>query len=273
MIPYGVVGMGGVTPIRDRDDQLFEAARTIGMIDFSDYLSKGRWNDTHVGYTPETKDRPPVIVGVPVGLEFHDQESPLSKAHQKVGFWTEGYLWDRHDPQSWIRAGHTPTSHELDRADHFWQLATLLKGSPRQIGFSAQGKMLVSPCGKRIIWAKVQHNAVCEVPVNPHAVAVPLNLAVPITRGMLDKPPCDDCRCPPGARCKTLTKGITADSMSPMVTEDLEQKTGDELSGSKEELKKKLRRLAELLAERTGCTLAEALKFVRTWAAAQREST
>jgi hypothetical protein len=270
LIPYGTVGLGqpGVTPIRDRDDQLFEAAATIGMIDFSDYLKKGRWNDTH---RKRSEDGPKVIVGAPRDLEFHGPESELAKAHGKVGFWTEGFLFDRADPRSWLQIGHTPTSQELDRADYFWKLANLLKGTPRQIGLSAEGKMLSSPCGKRIIWAKVTDSAVCDVPVNPFATVQPLQLARPIRREMLTASPCDDCRCPPGARCQVrdLSKGVVSDSMSAIAPQDLERDANDERKAEPDELKAKIRRLAELLALRTGCTVPEALALIKAWRKAE----
>lgn len=187
---------GSVRETQDRQGHVFEAARTVGQIDFDPYLKRGLWNDTHS----------PVVVGKPTSLEHHDGRTELSKAHRKVGWWTEGHLWDRSDPRSWTLFGdYEPTTTDLDRADHFWRLATMLKGVPRPLGFSAEGDMLLSPCRRRIIWAEVRKNAVCELPQNPDAVAVPLRLATDhrLDLGMLGASPCDTCTCPPGARCST----------------------------------------------------------------------
>lgn len=272
---YGTIGIDGkVTPTVDRQGHTFEAAgQALGAIDWTEYLAKGLWNDTHLkdlatwsdggttrtfpivretsdGVTAEnpedrrqswdlrhgafqrTKQR--ALVGRGGVLEFHDAESPLAKAHGKVGFWTEGHLWDRNDPRSWTAAGeYEPTSLDLDRADHFWTVATMLKGIPRPLGFSADGKMLLSPCETRIIWAKVNEVAVCEVPQNPHAVALPLQLSVPLGSASVLARPCDSCRCPPGARCAptpaALEKALrgngapAANTPAPPVPEDLEE--------------------------------------------------
>ena len=250
----------------DRQGHVFEAARTIGLIDFSDYLAKGRWNDTHIGYTPETIGQKPVFVGLPTGLEFHDGTTDLSKAHQKVGFWTEGHLFDRSDPRSWTMFGdYEPTSTDLARADYFWGLATMLKGMPRPLGFSAQGKLLVSPCGKRIIWARVEHNAVCELPQNPDSAAMPLRLAVPdgavLERGMVGRNPCDACRCPPGARCKIVDGAKSVIATSYPQVEDMESTTGDSTS--------QLDELIEQLMVAHRITRSAARRWVARWARSQ----
>ena len=259
---YGKIGPnGGVIPTTDRQGHIFEAARAIGLIDFSDYLAKGRWNDTHIGYTEETKHLPKVFVGLPTGLEFHGEHTQLAKAHKKVGFWTEGHLFDRTDPRSWTMFGdYEPTSADLARADYFWGLATMLKGMPRPLGFSAQGKLLLSPCKKRIIWAKIEHNAVCEVPQNPDASALPLHLAVPegsfVLPEMVGAIPCADCRCPAGARCKLVdgSKGVVATSFP--VVQDLEGSTGN---------KNQLEELIDLLVATHGIARSTAMRWARRW--------
>lgn len=194
---YGkVLPDGSVVETQDRQGHVFEAARTVGQIDFAPYLQRGVWNDTHT----------PGAVGKPTSLEHHDGTTELSKAHGKVGWWTEGHLWDRQDPRSWTLFGaYEPTSADLDRADYYWSLATMLKSVPRPLGFSAEGHMLLSPCRKRIVWAQVTKNAVCEMPQNPDAIAMPLALAgdARLDLDMLGRSPCDTCTCPPGARCAT----------------------------------------------------------------------
>lgn len=199
---YGtILDTGVVEPTQDREGHVFEAARALGRIDWSGYLRKGIWNDTH----------DPIYVGVPTALEFHDATSELAKAHRRVGFWTEGHLFDRNDPQSWTRfTTYEPTETDLARADHFWTLATMLKGLPRPLGFSAHGRMILSKCGKRIVWAQVDENAVCETPQNAFATAQPLRLAssVRLNEAMVGATPCGNCTCPPGARCPVLAKAV-----------------------------------------------------------------
>jgi hypothetical protein len=212
LMTYGKLGPdGGVVPTVDRDGQVMEAARELGHIDWSPYLDGGLWNDTH---------NEAVIVGAPTNLEFHDGSTPLSQAHGKVGFWTTGHLFDRNDPSSWELYTDTsrwpsgrPSEAELDRADHFWELAQLLKGLPRPIGFSAHGSMALSPCRKRIIWCQVRQAAVCELPKNPDATAEllkgsPLELLVmrkAVPRA--DTNPCAKCKCPPWSCDGLLRKG------------------------------------------------------------------
>lgn len=159
---YGKIGpTGGIIPTTDRDDQVFEAARSLGQIDWSAYQKGGRWNDTH---------NEAILVGIPTSLEFHPETSDLAKSHGKVGFFTTGHLFDRADPGSWEGLGRRPTGEEFQRADYFWGLANLLKGEPRTLALSAHGLMATAPDDKsRIVFAIIRQAAVCEVPVNPDA--------------------------------------------------------------------------------------------------------
>lgn len=257
MATYGKIGPnGGIIPTVDRDDHIFEAAGTIGKIDFTEYLAKGLWNDTHTE----------VIVGVPSGLEFCGPDSPLAKAHSKVGFWTEGHLFDRRDPRSWLSCTtYEPTSADLDQADYYWHLATMLKGMPRSLGFSAEGKMQLSPCGHRIIYARVARNSVCELPVNPDSIATPLRLAREhrLVPDMVGKSPCADCRCPWDSRCKVapLAKGVSpADAVDPvLVVQDLEDEAADQAG---EDEPSPYAMLQQLVIERTHCTPADARRWI-----------
>lgn len=274
---YGRIGPnGGIIPTEDRQGHIFDAARTIGLIDFSDYLTKGVWNDTHIGFTEETKDQKPIVVGRPTLLEFHDESSPLAKAHQKVGFWTEGHLFDRADPRSWTLFGdYTPTEKDLERSDYFWTVAAMLKGLPRSLGFSAQGRMLLSPCGKRIIWAKIDQNAVCETPVNPYATSMPLQLAVRdgrswshdirVTPDMVGKSPCDSCLCPPGARCPTLAKGgQPADTDAKVSATELAVEKPDEHDSEEQ--------LVQALVKQYRCSEKAARRWVKKYLAKPQSS-
>lgn len=224
LMTYGKIDDdGAVVPTVDRDGQVAEAARELGRIDWQPYLKGGLWNDTH---------DEEVIVGMPTYLEFHDATSPLAKAHRKVGFFTEGHLFDRTDPSSWDGLGRTPSPHEFDRADHFWAAAELLKGTPRPLGLSAHGLMALSPCKSRIIYARVNHAAVCELPVNPDATLEPMLKAVLgtplalIRRGMTNRGPCGRCSCPVGA-CQGMLKAVHAGNLPAVVPEDLETPTPD----------------------------------------------
>lgn len=168
LMTYGKIGLNNVViPTLDRDRQIAEYAAEFGRVDFGGY---DRWNDTH---------RKSVIVGLPAPgrLEFHDVTSPLAQAHRKVGYWTEGWLFDRNDPGSWAGLRdengmpRMPTAHEFARADHFWHLALELEHSPRKLGFSADGIVVVSRDGTRMLYAVVNAAAVCELPVNPDSTA------------------------------------------------------------------------------------------------------
>ena len=249
---------GTLAPTTDREHQVFEAARTLGMVDFGPYLRKGMWNDTHTA----------INVGIPTSLEYHDETSALAKAHAKVGWWTEGHLFDRDDPRSWTLFGdYEPTRDDLDRSDYFWHVATMLKGLPRTLGLSAEGDMMLSPCGTRIIWAQVRKAAVCETPVNPDASLVPMRLAVPVDRSMLTRSPCSDCRCPPNARC-ALRKSVMLPSISddPSDGELVDEREPPERDA--EEQAARSERLAQLIVEQYLVPLAVARRWVQRHAAA-----
>lgn len=280
---YGKIGDdGAIVPTRDREGHVFEAAQTLGGIDFTDYLEKGRWNDSHQGYTKDTAHLPKIHVGVPTALEFHDAGTELAKAHRKVGFWTEGHLFDRADPRSWTLFGdYEPTAQDLDRADYYWGLTTMLKGLPRPLGFSAQGKMLISPCGQRIIWAAIAQNAVCEMPQNPDSAALPMNLAIDGGRilrpEMVGALPCDSCRCPPGARCK-VTDAHKAAAYPPgggiavgtfPTREDLERDTVAHIQAPDPV---RYERLILLLMQEHHLTEAHARRWVSDWAGTQNQT-
>jgi len=179
LMTYGKIGpSGGIVPTVDRQGHIVEAARELGHIDWSEYLKGGRWNDTHL--KDEATGRHLALVGLPSVLEFHDGTTELAKAHRKVGFWTAGHLFDRNDPASWSAYGdYVPTPHDLDRSDYFWDLAQLLKGTPRPLGLSAEGDMALDDSGTRIVFARVRQAAVCELPQNPDTTLEPMQLGLP----------------------------------------------------------------------------------------------
>lgn len=262
---------GALVPIVDRDDQVMEAAKELGHIDWSQYLDGGVWNDTH-----DEKVR----VGVPTGLEFHDETTVLAKAHGKTGFWTEGHLFDRTDPESWERhlpRDKWPTPNDLDRADHFWNLSQMLKGTPRPLGLSAHGLMAESPCGKRIIWCKVTQAAVCELPKNPGSTAEPLLKGSPLRivqmrKGMVTRSdrPCGACDCPAGSCEGLLRKAVHSGNMSQMIPQDLE---GVDPAGEENRLPSGVRfdRLVSAVMKRFSLSRDDALAWLEQLQAEQTE--
>lgn len=266
---HKIAADGSLVPTVDREGHFFEAAKTLGAIDFSEYLDPGKgarglWNDTH-------HFNGQAWVGVPTALEHHDEVSDLAKAHGKVGWWTEGHLFDRNDPKSWTEfTTYVPTPTDLDRADYYWNAAVMLKGLPRDLGFSAHGKMLLSPCGRRIIWAAVTECAVCELPQNPDATVQPLRLAVPIEPGMLGRDDCATCACPPNLRCPPLRKAVTTATVADIVPQDLEGATppGDGDQDPRE--RRLIERVVQQLVAR-GVDEARARRWVQSFAAARRQ--
>lgn len=261
---------GDLIPTVDREGHHFEAAaKTLGAIDFSQYLdmakgTRGLWNDTH-------HFNGQAFVGVPTALEHHDETTDLGQAHGKVGWWTEGHLFDRTDPRSWTDfTTYVPTPTDLDRADYYWKAANLLKGLPRELGLSAHGKMILSPCGHRIIWAAVTECAVCELPQNPDATAMPLRLAVPIAPDMLGRSDCENCACPPNLRCPPLRKAMTTATVAQVVPQDLEGASTAEDPYESPSGRALLERLVRLLVAR-GATEADAKRWVRSFARSQVE--
>lgn len=188
-------GDGITVPTTDRDGQVFEAVAELGRVDWTPYVQRGVWNDTH---------NEAVTVGLPDSLAYYDAASEMAAAHGKIGLYTTGHLFDRDDPRSW--AGLTdadgvprePTPREFERADHFWALAGRLAGLPRTLALSAHGRMALSPCGKRIILALIEAAAVCELPKNPDATLEPLRLGVPGAKIRVTASACGRCRCPAG---------------------------------------------------------------------------
>lgn len=250
---YGKINdEGHVVPTKDRDGHIFEAARELGRVRFATYLERGKFNDNH---------KTGITVGFPTLLEHHDEESPLALAHRKVGYWTEGYLLDRNDPNTWEARGYEPTEEDFSRADYYWRLSRLLKGTTRGLALSAHGQYAQSPCGNRITWADIHEAAVCEVPRNPDTVLMPLELGTPLRIGaegigVAGADPCATCSCPANAcRKLVLAKGTKA--------------TVDTVEIAPHE-ERDVERLARLLCARMGCTTEEAMRWIRMWLREQK---
>ena len=207
LMTYGKIGPdGGIVPTVDRDGHIAEAASQLGSIDWSPFIERGVWNDNH---TAEA-------VGIPWSLEFHDGTTALSQSHRKVGFWTTGWLFDRRDPESWRGLldedgrPRRPTATEFDRADYYYECAQALAGTPRPIGFSAEGDMVLSPCRTRIVWARVRKASVCDLPRNPDSTTELLVQGSPLEQLRKGGRQCGRCACPPTERCEALLKGGAA---------------------------------------------------------------
>lgn len=268
-----------IVTTRDRHKQTMDAAAEVGKLDWSAYVDHGVWNDTHTS----------ALVGVPTYLEWvANAKHPLAKSHRKLGFFTAGHLWDRKDPDSWrlyapprpdadgnVTAGGVqlePTEEELRKADRFWDLAMRFMELGRPLGFSVQGKMLLSPCEGRIVRAWVTSNAVCELPVNPDATAEPIlamlkaetspSVLDVLRPKMIGKPPCGRCTCPGGVcfvgGLPLAKAGVTTDGIGSAAGEDVEgdgEFDADTLSSQRE-------RIADLIVERWGVTRAVALRWI-----------
>lgn len=226
LMTYGKIGLDGkVIRTRDREGHVMVAAKQLGSVDVRPYVESGLWNDTHLVNGATSKK---MMVGVPSVIEFHDGTTPLSKAHRKVGYWTAGHLYDRAEPDSWRLYGdYVPTPVDLDRADYLWAHAQMFKGTPRTLGFSAEGEMYEAE--GEILWARLTGAAVCVVPQNPDTTA------------------------------EVLAKAVHAGSMGSVVPEDLE---GVQVGVS---LKEKVRRLIAVLVETYKLEPAVAAQWVRAY--------
>jgi hypothetical protein len=239
---FGKIGPnGGIVPTVDRDGHVFAAARQLGLVDWSAYLEKGLWNDRHFDgliHKPET------IVGIADTLEFADEHTSLGQAHRKVGFFTTGHLFDRADPRSWEGLGRTPRPHELAKSDEYWELAQLLDGTPRELGFSAHGKMALGQDGCSIAYAKISQCAIAQLPKNPDATVQLLSKA-----------------CAAGP-ISDLAKAVTADNPlgRAIVPEDLEA-TPDRSSSEQEAVQRILQRLMD----RYNLSKAQAQRALNAW--------
>lgn len=250
---YGQIVDGKVVPTVDRDNQVMDAARELGRIDWTSYIKGGKWNDSHRALLPDGRRSPimereariqPVYVGVPTTLSFHDGTTDLSKAHAKVGFWSDGHLFDRSDPDSWrLYTDHEPTNEDLLRADAYWYLAKALSPTDARIGFSVHGTCNLSPCRKRIIAATIAEAALCTAPRHPDATVDllaggELDL-LEVVSGAAAPRACERCRCPAGA-CMRLLKGMDADALAPAAPQDLEGATTATVDELREELVQRL---------------------------------
>jgi len=177
-----------------------------------------------------------------------------------VGFWTTGHLFDPADPYSWegfLPREKWPSRHALERSDHFWNLGHLLKGTPRPLGLSAEGRMQTSPDKKRILKAIVTKAAIAEVPVSPDTTVEIMEFARKVREFRLSK------------------GGVHADdisSMKSLVPEDLEGKAASDRDGQEDVQEKQRLELVQLLQLRYGVSAATAERWIATFLARQQRN-
>ena len=100
-------------------------------LDFSEFVNFGYFNDNH-------KQQTTAVLGYPTLAELRDGK-----------WWTEGNLLPDYPP-----------------SDSVWALAKALRGTPRRLGFSIEGKVLERNGRNRIVRALVRNVAITNSPVN-----------------------------------------------------------------------------------------------------------
>lgn len=127
------------TPRKDRQGEVILAKG----LDFEEFMENGHFNDNHSQSTS-------AIIGYPEELEYK------SDLVLEDGTATEGYIC-----RGYVVKG-------TKRADDIWELAKALKGSPRKLGFSIEGKVQRRK-NKTIEKAKIRNVAITNCPVNTDA--------------------------------------------------------------------------------------------------------
>ena len=135
--------IGGIVST-DELDQDDERILQDGL-DFSDFLTKGWFNDNHGKRTGDVLGYPTAAFLVKKG-----QQLPDNTIAKNRGWWAEGYLLN------------TPEGRQI------WNLAQALEKAPRKLGFSIEGSVLSRDPKqpKTIRKAKVRHVAITHCPVN-----------------------------------------------------------------------------------------------------------
>lgn len=134
--------IGGIVSTDDVDQQ-DETVLQEGL-DFGPFLERGWYNDNHGQQTVD-------VVGYPVNAFYVTAGTRLPNGQKadRAGWWTDGYLLD------------------TERGRSLWQLTKSLNGTPRQLGFSIEGKVLQrTNRGKTVAAAVVKNVAITHCPVN-----------------------------------------------------------------------------------------------------------
>ena len=135
--------IGGLVTTDDLDKQGEILVQT--GLDFGPFLTEGWFNDNHGQKAVD-------VLGYPTGAHFVQKGAKLPNGRNAPtnGWWAEGYLLN------------------TESGRKTWQLCQALSKSPRQLGFSIEGKVQSrSPANDSIITrATVKNVAVTHCPVN-----------------------------------------------------------------------------------------------------------
>lgn len=139
--------IGGIASIETKDRQK-ELLLQRGL-DFNEFVNYGWFNDNHSRATAD-------ILGYPEEAYFFNKgdKLPNGQTAKAPGHWVEGYLLKGRK-----------------KADDIWELANSLKGTPRRLGFSVEGKIQKRDALDKSIVAKaiVREVAITKSPVNTDA--------------------------------------------------------------------------------------------------------
>lgn len=147
------MGIGGIVSTDGLDRQQ-ERVLADGL-DFTEFLSMGWYNDNHGQSQGD-------ILGYPTGVKRVKPGDILPNGDicKVNGWWAEGYLLD------------------TKKGRECWENIEALKGTPRGLGFSIEGKVRQRKGNGIVARADVRNVAVTHVPVNPGTFAVALAKAL-----------------------------------------------------------------------------------------------
>lgn len=147
------MGIGGIVSTEGLDRQQ-ERVLADGL-DFSNFLSYGWFNDNHGQSQGDILGYPVSVKRVKPGDILPNGET--CKVH---GWWSEGYLLN------------------TKKGRECWENIEALRGSPRGLGFSIEGKVRARKGGGIVARADVTNVAITHVPVNAQTFAVALAKAL-----------------------------------------------------------------------------------------------
>lgn len=147
------MGIGGIVSTDGLDRQQ-ERVLADGL-DFSNFMSYGWFNDNHGQSQGD-------IMGYPTGVRRVKPGDilPNGETCKVNGWWAEGYLLDN------------------KKGRECWENVEALKGTPRGLGFSIEGKVRSRKAGGIVAHADVSNVAITHVPVNPQTGLVALAKAL-----------------------------------------------------------------------------------------------
>jgi hypothetical protein len=147
------MGIGGIVSTDGLDRQQ-ERVLADGL-DFANFLAYGWFNDNHGQSQGD-------IMGYPTGVRRVKPGDilPTGETCKVNGWWAEGYLLDN------------------KKGRECWENVEALKGTPRGLGFSIEGKVRNRKPGGIVAHADVSNVAITHVPVNPQTGLVALAKAL-----------------------------------------------------------------------------------------------